>query len=154
MLADRHVQGSDIYGMEQKLKLIFAHANVRNTYFTAQGYINENNEPVFFDMSTGKMSPALRRTWITPEQQLNRLKFMLDQDYDSSKIHSSIYRFWFDVRVTGGITAEKLQQAADYNVKFMLPVRSGFTRFPCTAYGNTPEEVAHNVKQYLSLCKH
>lgn len=153
MLTNRHVQGSDSYDMEQRLKTLFAHTNTRNTYFTAQGYINENNEPVFFDFSTGKMSPALRRTWITNEQQLNRLKFMLDQPYDSTKLHSDVYRFWFDIRLATGISKEKLQQAANYKVKFMLPMREGFTRITCTAYGDTPQEVAQNVKAYIALCK-
>lgn len=153
ILNTRHIQGSDSYNMEQKLKDIFAEADVRNTYFTGQGYINENNEPVFFDFSTGKMSPALRRTWLTPEQQLNRLKFMLDETYDPTKLQTLIHRFWFELRIETPITNEKLRLAQDYKIKFMLPVKEGFTRIPCTAYGDTPQEVAHNVKEYIAICK-
>jgi hypothetical protein len=151
MLSNRNIQGSDPYNVEAVLEPLFAQANTRNTYFTVQGYINDDNQPVVFDVSTGKMSPALRRAWITPEQQLNRLKFMSDEAHDATKLAVDTYRFWFEVRVASGATLEQLQAASAHKVCFMLPVRPGFVRIPCTAYGDTPAEVAANVKSYFAL---
>lgn len=148
-----HVQGSDPYDMENKLKSLFAASNTKNTYFTAQGFINADGNPVIFDVSTGKLFAATRREWITAEQHLNRFKFMHDLPHDSSKLSNTTYRFWFEgVMPNAGLNQSLVDLAVSLNIVILLPIKDGYTRGPFTAYGNTKEEVAANVKQFLTAC--
>jgi hypothetical protein len=147
-----HVQGSDPYDMENKLKSLFSASNTKNTYFTAQGFIDSDGNPVIFDVSTGKLFAATRREWITPEQHLNRFKFIHDLEHDASKLSNTTYRFWFEGVMPNGLNQSLVDLAASLNIVILLPIGDGYTRGPFTAYGNTKEEVAAHVKQFLIAC--
>jgi hypothetical protein len=149
----RIIQGSDSYDVAGKLKQIFNHAGVKNTVFTAQGYVNDDNEIVFFDFSTSGAAQIFKRTWISNETMLNRLKFMSDETYDATKVQDTTKRFWFHAGITNGLTSELAAQAASSNIIFTYPVKSGWKLVSCTAYGDNSATIAANVKAFLAACK-
>lgn len=156
MLNNRNVMGDDPYDMETKLQQIFEYANVKNTTFTVQGYINENDEVIFFDFGIGYGEQMFRRAEIIGDEAfLNKFKFMTDQAYTGTKYDLAHlgYRFWANALIPNGLSTNLVNLAKSSNLIFPYPVTLGQQRVSTIAYGDTPEIVATNIKAFLTASK-
>ena len=153
VINSRVKQGEDPYNMDQKLANIVNHVGCKNTIFTAQGYISDTGEVIFFDFSTGRGIQVFKRSWITQKQNQARFNFMNDLPYIKEDTVVDTCRFWFEIYIEGGASIEQLKLAKTLDIDFMSSVKAGLDRFPCTAYGTDPIQIAKNVRTYLDLFK-
>ena len=148
----RQNYGSDEYNMVDKLKQILQYAGVKNTTFSAEGYVTPDNQVMFYDFSVGN-ALMFRRSYWSDEQKLQRLKFMNDDSsFDESIAVDNLHRFYFPVICSNGLNSELANLANTLNIALTAPVHTGDVIFPCVAYGTDPATVAANAKSFITAC--
>ena len=145
----RQNYGSDSYNMADKLKQILQYAGVKNSAFSAEGYISAENQVIFNDLSIGN-GLLFRREYWSDEQKHERLKFLNnDPTFDESKAVDNLHRYYFNVMCPNGMNAELGNLAKDLNICFIVPIHTGEVFFGAVCYGTDPSVVATNVRTFL-----
>lgn len=144
----RYNYGSDSYNMADKLKQILEYAGVKNTTFSAEGYVTTDNQVIFHDLSIGN-GLMFRREYWNDEQKHQRLKFISDDPtFDESKAVDNLHRFYWNVMCPNGMTSELNTLAKSLNICFIVPIHNGEVFFGAVCYGTDPATVAANVKTF------
>lgn len=145
-------QDLDTRNIASQLKQIFTQSEVKNTFFTAQGHINNDGNVVWHDFATSTAAQFFKRTYVSDEVFLNRFKFISDEAHDASKLKDNTKRYFFTAECPSGLTTELAALAASKNILFVYPATLGFQNLSLTAFGTDAEVIAQNVKDFLAAC--